>query len=425
MKQLVRHTIRQYHMLPDGARVLCGLSGGADSVSLVLCLQELGYQVCACHLNHGMRGAQADADEAFCRDFCEKHNIPFVSERCDVFAEAEKRKLSAETAAREMRYDFFARCAERMQVPYLATAHTADDNLETMLFHLIRGTGSAGLAGIPPVRGSIVRPLIAVERRQIERFLIERGQNWCTDATNLDDSCTRNKIRHHVIPALRDIEPCAARHALEAAQLVRQDNAYLDAQAREETLPLARMPEALKARRVRSMLKQAGVPMGEITRRHIRAVCTLADKRSGTVSLPGQFRAVNRRGTLSVVPETPKTAPVHIKPNQAMAFGAYTVSIVRKISDIYSSFKYYPIAYDTINMSNLTVRTWQSSDRMQLPGTRGTRSLKRLYAERGIAPDERDSLPVLCSGDSIVAAAGIGTDVRFCGQSGFFAVCKR
>ena len=93
MKQLVRHTIRQYHMLPDGARVLCGLSGGADSVSLVLCLQELGYQVCACHLNHGMRGTQADADEAFCRDFCEKHNIPFVSERCDVFAEAEKRKL--------------------------------------------------------------------------------------------------------------------------------------------------------------------------------------------------------------------------------------------------------------------------------------------------------------------------------------------
>ena len=312
-----------------------------------------------------------------------------------------------------------------MQVPYLATAHTADDNLETMLFHLIRGTGSAGLAGIPPVRGSIVRPLIAVERRQIERFLIERGQNWCTDATNLDDSCTRNKIRHHVIPALRDIEPCAARHALEAAQLVRQDNAYLDAQAREETLPLARMPEALKARRVRSMLEQAGVPMGEITRRHIRAVCTLADKRSGTVSLPGQFRAVNRQGTLSVVPETPKTAPVHIKPNQAMAFGAYTVSIVRKISDIHSSFKYYPIAYDTINMSNLTVRTWRSSDRMQLPGTRGARSLKRLYAERGIAPDERDSLPVLCSGDSIVAAAGIGTDVRFCGQSGFFAVCKR
>ena len=425
MKQLVRHTIRQYHMLPDGARVLCGLSGGADSVSLVLCLQELGYQVCACHLNHGMRGTQADADEAFCRDFCEKHNIPFVSERCDVFAEAEKRKLSAETAAREMRYDFFARCAERMQVPYLATAHTADDNLETMLFHLIRGTGSAGLAGIPPVRGSIVRPLIAVERRQIERFLIERGQNWCTDATNLDDSCTRNKIRHHVIPALRDIEPCAARHALEAAQLVRQDNAYLDAQAREETLPLARMPEALKARRVRSMLEQAGVPMGEITRRHIRAVCTLADKRSGTVSLPGQFRAVNRQGTLSVVPETPKTAPVHIKPNQAMAFGAYTVFIGRKISDIHSSFKYYPIAYDTINMSNLTVRTWRSSDRMQLPGTRGARSLKRLYAERGIAPDERDSLPVLCSGDSIVAAAGIGTDVRFCGQSGFFAVCKR
>lgn len=425
MKQLVRHTIRQYHMLPDGARVLCGLSGGADSVSLVLCLQELGYQVCACHLNHGMRGAQADADEAFCRTLCKAHDIPFVSERCDVFAEAEKRKLSAETAAREIRYDFFARCAEKLHAPYLATAHTADDNLETMLFHLIRGTGSAGLAGIPPVRGNIVRPLIAVERQQVERFLVERGQDWCTDATNLDDSCTRNKIRHHVIPALRDIEPRAARHGLEAAQLVRQDNAYLDAQARETQLPLAQLPDVLRARRVRDMLEQAGVPMGEITRRHIGAVCALAQKPHGTVSLPGQFRAINKRGILSIVPATPRREPVHIQPNQTIEYGAYTVSIVRKISDIHSSFKYYPIAYDTINMSNLTVRTWQASDRMQLLGARGTRSLKRLYAERGIAPDERDYLPILCSGDSIVAAAGIGTDAQFCGQSGFFAVWKR
>lgn len=425
MKQLVRHTIKQYHMLPDGARVLCGLSGGADSVSLVLCLQELGYAVCACHLNHGMRGAQADADEAFCRQFCETHAIPFVSERCDVFAEAEKRKLSAETAAREIRYDFFARCAEQLHAPYLATAHTADDNLETMLFHLIRGTGSAGLAGIPPVRGNIVRPLIAVERRQIERFLAERGQTWCTDATNLDDSCTRNKIRHHVIPALRGIEPCAARHALEAAQLVRQDNAYLDAQARETEIPLAQLPDALRARRVRQMLEQAGVPMGEITRRHIGAVCALAEKPRGAVSLPGQFRAIKKRGILSIVPEIPRREPVHMVPDQAVEYGAYTVSVVRKISDIHSSFKYYPIAYDTINMSNLTVRTWRSSDRMQLIGARGARSLKRLYAERGIEPEERDHLPILCSDDRIVAAAGIGTDAQFYGQNGFFAVWKR
>ena len=425
MKQLVRHTIKQYHMLPDGARVLCGLSGGADSVSLVLCLQELGYAVCACHLNHGMRGAQADADEAFCRQFCETHAIPFVSERCDVFAEAEKRKLSAETAAREIRYDFFARCAEQLHAPYLATAHTADDNLETMLFHLIRGTGSAGLAGIPPVRGNIVRPLIAVERRQIERFLAERGQTWCTDATNLDDSCTRNKIRHHVIPALREIEPCAARHALEAAQLVRLDNAYLDAQARETEIPLAQLPDVLRARRVRQMLEQAGVPMGEITRRHIGAVCALAEKPCGTVSLPGQFRAIKKRGILSIVPEIPRREPVHMVPDQAVEYGAYTVSVVRKISDIHSSFKYYPIAYDTINMSNLTVRTWRSSDRMQLIGARGARSLKRLYAERGIEPEERDNLPILCSDDRSVAAAGIGTDAQFYGQNGFFAVWKR
>ncbi|MDD6612406.1 MAG: tRNA lysidine(34) synthetase TilS, partial [Clostridiales bacterium] len=173
MKQLVRHTIGQYDMIPSGTRVLCGLSGGADSVSLVVCLQELGYDICACHLHHGLRGAQADADAEFCRRLCEAHGIAFRLGHCDAAAEAQRQKVSVETAARQLRYDFFTRCAAELGAQRIATAHTADDNLETMLFHLIRGTGSAGLSGIPPVRGNIIRPLIAVERRQVEAFLRE------------------------------------------------------------------------------------------------------------------------------------------------------------------------------------------------------------------------------------------------------------
>ncbi len=426
MKQLVQRTIEQYGMIPQGTRVLCGLSGGADSVSLLLCLRELGYAVCACHLNHGLRGAQADEDEAFCRALCGRLDVPFVSGRCDAAAEAKQRGVSIETAARELRYEFFDRCARRMQARRIATAHTADDNLETMLFHLIRGTGAAGLAGIPPVRGDIIRPLIEVERRQIEAYLTARGQDWRTDVTNLDDSCTRNRIRHHVIPALRDIEPTAARHAAQTAALLRQDNACLDALARVdgaeiETARLRDMPRALAARAVRAMLEQAGAPMGEVGQRHIAAVCALAEKRTGSVSLPGGLRAAARGGVLRVE-RVPARREMSVRPDCPEKFGAYTVLVAQNRSDIHNSFKTYPVAYDRMNSELLTVRTWRSSDRMELPGARGARSLKRLYAERGIAPGQRDRLPVLCSAGEIVAAAGIGTDIRFCGTSGVFAV---
>ena len=429
MKQLVRHTIEQCGMIPDGARVLCGLSGGADSVSLLLCLHELGCDVCACHVNHGLRGAQADADEAFCRALCAAYDIPFAAVRCDAAAEAARRGQSVETAARALRYDFFARCAQEFAAVRIATAHTADDNLETMLFHLIRGTGAAGLAGIPPVRGNIIRPLIAVERRQVEDYLRTRGQAWRTDATNLDDSCTRNRIRHHVIPALRDIEPQAARHAVQTAALLRQDNACLDALAQEWTdgaeiaaQELAALPDALAARAVRKLLEHAGAPMGEITHRHIHAVRALAYQTRGSVSLPGRLRAMRRGKLVRVVAVPQTTGSVCLAAEQPVQFGAYTAILTRKIADIHSSFKHYPVAYDTINSLRLEVRAWRASDRMTLPGSHGARSLKRLYAERGIAPEERDSLPVLCCGDMVIAAAGIGTDSRFAGNTGVFAV---
>lgn len=427
MKQLVRQTIVKYAMIPKGARVLCGLSGGADSVSLLLCLHELGYDVCACHLNHGLRGKQADADEEFCRALCEQRGIPFVSEHCDANASAVRTKQSVETAARELRYDFFHRCAKDFDAQRIATAHTADDNLETMLFHLIRGTGAAGLAGIPPVRGDIIRPLIAVERRLLEDYLTAHGQQWRTDATNLDDSCTRNRIRHHVIPALREIEPQAARHAVQAAELLRQDNACLDELAQTEGAEidankLRAMPEALASRAVRSLLVQADVPMGEVGKTHITAVYKLAEKSSGSVSLPGKKCAVRRKDRIYIQQVGADVQQITLVPEYPEQFGAYTVCVTEKISDIHHSFECYPIQYDAIHTGNLYVRRWQSSDRMTLPGARGARSLKRLYAERGIAPEIRDGLPVLCCGDDIVAAAGIGVDTRFYGTSGAFAV---
>lgn len=400
-------------MLEPEDTVLCALSGGADSVSLLLCLAELGVDVCACHLNHGLRGAEADADEAFCRALCQRENIPFLSERCDAAQEARCTGQSVETAARELRYRFFAACAQALGADKIATAHTADDNLETMLFRLIRGTGLAGLAGIPPVRDRIIRPLLRVERRDIEAYLTGRGQEWCTDATNAEDICTRNRIRHQVIPALREIVPEAAQHASETAVLLRQDEDALEQLAGElpeqNTLRwLNGQPEAVRSRAIRHVLSAAGVPEGETGIRHIRATERLCEGKGSRVSLPGGFWAERRDGRLLVTAAAQRGSPVELELEKPVQFGSYWVCLTKNPPGNMDFSHTIALSCGIIALTPLTLRGWNSRDRMQLPGARGERTLKRLYQDRAISPDVRDTLPVLCGGGRILAAAGIG-----------------
>ncbi len=193
MIKTVQATISQYKMMASGASVLVALSGGADSVALLLCLRELGYTVSAAHLHHGLRGAEADRDADFVRDICQKLRIPCQIEQVDVATYAKTQGLSIETAARQLRYAFLGRALVQSGATVIATAHTASDNLETVLHHLMRGTGTRGLAGIPPVRGNIVRPLLAVTREQVEGYLQLQAQDYITDSTNADAAFTRNR----------------------------------------------------------------------------------------------------------------------------------------------------------------------------------------------------------------------------------------
>ena len=410
MKRTVWTTIQEEHLISPGDRVLCALSGGADSVSLLLCLQELGISVCACHLNHCLRGAQSDADEAFCRELCRRYDIPFVSGREDAAEAARRTGQSLETAARELRYAFFDTCAQKLHADRIATAHTADDNLETMLFRLIRGTGAAGLAGIPPKRGNIIRPLLRVERREVEEFLRARGQEWRTDATNAEDGCTRNRIRHQVVPALKAIAPDAAKHAGLTAQLLRQDNEALEPLVQDNPSIdwLNDQPEAIRSRAVRRILCAAGVPEGELTYGHVRAAEELCRRGRGSVSLPGGYRAEIRQHTLQTEKAGRKAGEILVEPECETEFGKYTVLLTEHPETIRDSLYTIPLSYDIIEKKPLVLRGWRPSDRMILPEARGARSLKRLYAERGIAPSERDGLPVLCADGEIAAAAGIG-----------------
>ncbi len=231
MIQKILFFIEEYHMLEYGDHVVAGVSGGADSVCLLLVLLELrkkyGLRLTAVHVEHGIRGEDSLRDAAFVQELCARHDVACVVKHCDAPTFAREHGMSLEEGARALRYDCFREVSEQLSADKIAVAHNQNDCGETLLFQLIRGSGLKGMRGIEPMRGNIIRPLLCVEREEIEAFLQERGQAFCTDATNLETEYSRNKIRHQVIPVLKEINDGAVEHlyrstryAAEAAELV-------------------------------------------------------------------------------------------------------------------------------------------------------------------------------------------------------------
>ncbi len=196
---------------PGEASVLVGLSGGCDSVATLFILRRLGYRVRAIHFNFGIRGAEADRDEAFCRQLCSDWQVPFLSHRFDAPAYASAHKCSLELACRELRYDYWGTLRQSdPSIRYVALGHHLNDTVETVLFNLMRGTGLAGLQGISPARDFYRRPLLCLWREEIQAYLEENRVSWVTDSTNLTDDCARNRIRNRLLPLMLQINPNAA-----------------------------------------------------------------------------------------------------------------------------------------------------------------------------------------------------------------------
>ncbi len=228
MVNKIAEAVSRYGMLEKGGSVIAAVSGGADSIALLHALlsmrNELGITVFACHINHNLRGAESMRDEQFVRDFCEKNEIPLTVYSIDIKAEKHE---SVEEKARKMRYECFERLCSELNAK-LATAHTASDNAETVFINILRGTGTKGLGGIPPVRGNIIRPLIRCTREDIEKYCKENGLHYVTDSTNLSDDYTRNKLRHRLIPLLQEFNPSLFEAVSRMTSAVYDDNALLD-----------------------------------------------------------------------------------------------------------------------------------------------------------------------------------------------------
>ena len=404
------------------AAVLCAVSGGLDSMCLLHLLSTWGQglTVTAAHFNHQLRGADSDRDEAFVRDWCAMQGIPFVCGRADVQALAAEEGLSLEEAARKARYTFLEEQRTALSCDWILTAHHADDNAETMLLNLIRGTGAKGLSGIPAVRGCIARPLLRETRKDLAAYAAENDIPHVEDATNEEDLFARNVLRHRVLPVLRELNPKAVEHMTAAADLLAQDDAALEGMARqllqeaccEENDALRLDAElclaaeaAVQSRAVHEALARMAGHRKDLSAAHVEAVCGLlrgAERREA--SLPYGLTAWREPSALIICRSAQAPQEAAIAVGETVSFGSWRVTLSRQSGDY---------ALSLPQDAETRVTAWQREDRMTLPGSRGPRSLKRLCADAGMTPAARDLLPVLRVNGRAAAIPGIGMDLNF------------
>ena len=413
MLNQILETSVKYSMIKKGDHIVAALSGGADSVCLLTALNELkdsmGFTLSALHVNHCLRGEESNRDEQFCRDLCRKLDIPLICGRFDVKKEAEELKLSTELAAREIRYRFFA---EHTAGKKLATAHNANDNAETVIFNLTRGTGTKGIAGIPPVRDNIIRPLISVTRESIEAYLREKNQDYVTDSSNLTDDYTRNTIRHNVIPVLEKINTSLFRTISSDSDNFRTDNDFIEAEAEKAYIScstksgslkgLSSLHPALRRRCIAKLLSENSVEINNRRIYDIEKICT----DSGKINLRGEIYAVSVNDTLSIrkissSAEAPVCFPLQYGDN---IFRNKTVNV--QLKDYEKNITGNMIDADKVS-GTLFIRSRMPGDRIRLAGNDFTSSVKKLFNSR-VELSQRDSICFVADDSGPVFIEGIG-----------------
>lgn len=405
MLNKLRAFLKEQALLSLGDRVIAAVSGGADSVAMLFALyllrDELGITLEAAHFNHHLRGAESDRDEAFVTDFCGRYCIPLHLGSGRIVSG----KKGLEAAARDARYAFLRRLPGKV-----ATAHTADDNAETVLMRLIRGTGLKGLGAIAPVSGNVIRPMLTVTRDDVEAFLEEYALPHVEDSSNAEDDFLRNRIRHGILPLMRAENPRIGENLSAMALLLRQDEACLQAMIPEEQMPdvsrLKAMEPALRRRALERFLKAQGVREPEQI--HILQAEQLLYhwSPSAAMQFPGGVtigRQYDRLVRLECAPELPET--------RLSVPGETCIGGKRFVSEYTTDLEERPGSVLVCPVGALTVRSRRSGDTMRLPG--GTRSLKKMYIDRKIPASRRAAVPVLADDRGVLAVFGIGTDIRF------------
>ncbi len=439
----VIRTIERYRMVQPGDRVLVGLSGGADSVALTELLLELkprlGITLVLAHLNHGLR-AEAEEDEAFCRSLSERLSLPFASGRADVAERARKSKRSIEDEGRNARYQFLEAQAVQFGAQRIAVGHTLDDQAETFLLRLLRGSGSRGLGAIHPVKdGGIVRPLIEVRRREIESYLEERGASFREDASNADPQFTRNRIRHQELPRLSSAyNPRLVETLGRSASLLRDEEEWMEAETRDafdgvaavsgdeirlDRKALSRHPLALRRRLIRVAIERLR-GLGNVSHRHIEDVLALAEEgQSGReLCLPGlvvelsfdqmRFR-INSTARARKARECGYNGfeyrlsiPAQVRIPECLGTLSARIGEPNRELDGAPPFGNAVIVGFDGRLPELKVRSPRPGDRFHPLGAPGSKSLSRYLMGRKVSRDSRSRVPLVVRGSSSLDHSG-------------------
>ncbi|MBR4290869.1 MAG: tRNA lysidine(34) synthetase TilS [Oscillospiraceae bacterium] len=389
MLSKLRTFVKEQGIIARGDKIVCAVSGGADSIALLWALyllkDEWDLDLAAVHFNHHLLPEEPDEAEQFVRDFCAGYGIPLTVGSAHVVA-GDK---GLEAAARDARYAFFETLPGK-----IATAHTADDNAETVLMHLVRGTGLKGLGGIAPKRGKYIRPLLGITRSEVLSFLDEYALPHREDSMNATDFCLRNRLRHHVVPLLKDENPKFAENISAMALRLRQDEEALSgfAQSHQAISVTALRAESasVRSRVLVRFLKESGIKEPEAQHIQLAESLVFSDNPSAKGSFPGGITICRKYDTLEVL-----TIPAG--------------SGLQLISTPASGIVNTPEIFTVHPVGTVRVRSRQAGDAIRLSG--GTKSLKKLLIDRKIPASRRDQIPVVCDDAGILGVYGIGVNL--------------
>lgn len=451
LAQRVRQSLEREALVPPRARVLVACSGGGDSVALAALLCEIeraaDWSVAGLlHVNHGLRGASADGDEAFCRQLARELGVPIAVERVDVAGRVRAERISVEAAGHRVRYELFERMVQGRTADLVATAHTRDDQAETVLMRLVRGAGSAGLAGIRPRVGFVVRPLLDVRRGELREYLRLRGLSHREDPSNRDERVLRNRVRHRLIPFLAEhFSPTITDVLARSAAIARDDDSWIDAAANAtldkivqcteggldvDAEQLAAGPPAIARRVARNALERVGkrrVGFGHVER--LRRLADAGGTAPASADFPGcrverhgstlQLRRRLGRGVPQVAGggfEYTLTVPGEVEIAEAGV--RITAEPGRRPAGLVARGHVVALPAARI-MAPLTVRSWRPGDVFRPLGLGGRRKkLQDFFVDRKVPRDRRATVPLVVDdrlGMVWVAGHGLGEGARMIG----------
>lgn len=402
--------IRKHNLLDDNELYIVALSGGADSVALLLLLKEHGFNVHAAHCNFHLRGDESNRDEAFCESLCREQNVPFHRVHFDTHTYAELHQVSIEMAARELRYRWFEQLRTDIGAAGVCVAHHRDDLVETVLMNMVRGTGVHGLVGIKARNGHVLRPFLSVSRDEIEHFLSERGQNYVTDSTNLADEATRNKVRHHLVPLLRQLN----------AQAVENIQRMAERMADVEEIVANRVKEVVQQRSEHSfeileefvqnayLLYEAVRGFGFNSSQSLQLYETLQSHQAGSMFSSGKYDAVVDRGRILIEPVLKPMMPLKVPETGVYLLEDSRRFCIRKSSRTISKDP----AVATVDAQKvrfpLVVRRVRKGDWMVPYGMKGRKLLSDLMTDLKFSIfDKRKQMVVVDAQDVIIWLVGV------------------